>query len=422
MRRRDIGEPHARPQATDLDAIDPPRPFRPPVEPLSGILTLHLILATGQFGPAIKDETRVRLRSGLEAAGIPRGYSVWADPGDRMGWELPRGIAWTDYPVVGTPRVKEIRGREYPIVDIRHASGSYGTPIPADRVLSDLGNVIVHLPDDIRSPDPARRARATDWAASALAWVTAVHASVPVTLVSGDATPVGDRDDLRALASGAAAARRFAYAYAANFTAIGLKALERCLPAPDPGAAALLKRLHGVSPDPSSVDMALSRVRTRMDISGLLNPLALQALYALARRDGVPVPFLGPDDPAAAWRALLTPEGYAYPSWTGTGRYPSRPIHKDEVVSVGSALIRYRLVTADGDRLLVSATGRAFLDALHPDCEDVDMPVRWAGRDAAPGDAEAMDRWITRTFRRMKSRVNAGDLRDDGGPAVDPAP
>jgi len=61
------------------------------------------------------------------------------------------------------------------------------------------------------------------------------------------------------------------------------------------------------------------------------------------------------------------------------------------------------------DVVRLSRAGEAFLDLLHPACEDVDLLCRW-GHPPYPAEArEAMDAWIARAFSKLKRKAAALD-------------
>ena len=409
MRQRDIGSPDGYPQPTSLDLISPPGPFREPSEPVSPTVTLHLLEGPIGFSPVLPPCLRPRLMAAREAAWLRPGESSWINPTERLDWDLPRGLDWTDYPVIGTPRVRVLRGKNYPRVLVSDVVPSERQPLPEAQLFESLQHVVVHLPDDIHSELHTRRRVALEWLSHAMEYVNATPDSVPVTLVADDCTAIGARAEMREMTVAISAWRRFHYSYAANFTAIGLKALEACMQTPDDGAEHLGDRLRGHPPARYEEDTLLTLLRARLPthVRGMLNPLWLQALYALRRRGEVPVPFLGQCDLRRSQEALVTPQGFSFPAWVGSGRYPMRPLTTDEAWSVGNGLLSTRTVAARGDVLLLSDTGARFLDSIHHSAEDLDMPVRWVGREPDASDGEAMDRWITRTFRKMKTRVNA---------------
>ncbi len=411
MPQTDSGSLRGYPKATALDDLVPPAPFRTPAEPVSRTVTLHLmnfVREPGDLSPTMP-HIRPHLVSARAAAGLPLGDSAWEDPADRLAWDLPRGLPWSAYPVVGCPRVVSRSGKYH-----RVGFGPYPNDghrgIDEAELFASLQHLFVHLPDDLHSTCPARRRVALKWAAYAMDYVDALPASVPVTLVEGNRTVVGGRDELRRAAAAIAPWRRFEYCYAVNFGVIAMKALDACMAVPDPQAESLDYKLHHYSRKHPDEDVAsrLIRSRLREHVCGILNPLWLQSLYALRRRQEVPVPFLGQCHIRRVHDSLATPEGFPFPAWIGTGRYPVRPLTSEETRSVGHGLLLTRTVAPKGDALVLSETGARFLDALHPSGEDVDMPVRWAGRDLDAADSEAMDRWIVRTFRKMKTRVNAG--------------
>lgn len=94
--------------------------------------------------------------------------------------------------------------------------------------------------------------------------------------------------------------------------------------------------------------------------------------------------------------------------WGGTGKHAPRRITRQETSLVAGRLFALLLVVWKDGRVRPSRIADAFLDGLHPACEDADMPVRWHGRwdRRGGGDVAAMDAWIARTFSKMAAGRN----------------
>lgn len=92
-------------------------------------------------------------------------------------------------------------------------------------------------------------------------------------------------------------------------------------------------------------------------------------------------------------------------NWSGTGKYPP--------TSLGSVTSRAAIVGGlyDDGLLLksgVSTAGRAFLDQLHPDCCDPDLPARirrW--EQAWPATRPSMERYLRTFFGKQKRFARA---------------
>jgi hypothetical protein len=145
---------------------------------------------------------------------------------------------------------------------------------------------------------------------------------------------------------------------------------------------------------------------------GLDHPLALQILYALRKSGPVAC-----EDYLNSWDgsghllgALLknTRGGYNNETWAGTGKHPPMIFGCDKFVE--ASLLATGLIEIDHQNLTVSITdiGVKFLDYLHPSCEDPDVILRWLGEDGffRPDSLASIEEWLTKFFRKMKTRVN----------------
>jgi hypothetical protein len=94
-------------------------------------------------------------------------------------------------------------------------------------------------------------------------------------------------------------------------------------------------------------------------------------------------------------------------NWQGTGKYPVSSLAGARF-GLGAVefqnyalhtLVDRRLVEEADDRYTLSEEGEAFLDVLHPDCEDPDQPFRTAAWTNLPyQEAEAAIGRYIRTF------------------------
>lgn len=407
MRNANDGAATTRPQATDLDALIGP-PARPKPQSDSVGDPVLLRLETDHRSAVPKDHGHVVTFYDKCPVSIRNSASKVAriDPHDRLEFNIVRGVDWTHFPVIGEPRHKT---SPLALFDAWTLTPDQTRIEPIPSLASEVAAIVVHLPSDLSSSIPYRRRRALEWLAQAEAYVEQNDASMPVHLLDPEYRMAGGRDELKALLAPLRPWLRFEFSYAVNFSSIGIKALITCLARPDPGALAFINLLRGHAAPESFQQDRVRMLTARRGPRGLMNPLTLQTLYALRERGPIYFPFLDEAKDQDIWRALLTPPGESVPMWVGTGRYAPRPLHPHEVTWVGGSLITCMLMANDGDHLKLSDTGHAFLDSLHKACEDVDMPVRWANRDLTEADGEAMDAWIARTFRKMKTRVNLLD-------------
>ena len=414
MTSHDPGVARARPNATDLDKLNPSRrsldlePAKPPR------LALHLLYGmSGISEPAHRiAESDPRnpsreIRHGREAVGLlPHDASAFLNPQWWLSSELPRGVAWTDYPVVAMPAYEM---RRHSPVPVRSPDGSFPSHCPVDDLPERVGVVIVHLPQDALGTDKRFSERTVDWLSKSLVVVSTMNAAAETILVAG-AKVVGGLPELRDLAALGEPMLRFRYSYKVNFIAIAGKALEHALSAPDPEAMSLHQAVFPAPwrDDPRLDAAILDAVRKRKLAPGVVHPYALQVLYGLRRRGRVPLTRDTVDwrERNDSWRTDLAYLGDKDGLWRGTGKYEPVRFPGTLVDDISYELAHLMLIRKDGNGLGLSSNGEAFLDALHPDCSDPDLPMRWRGWPLTGNDQEAMDTWIRRVFRKMKKGVN----------------
>jgi len=392
---------------TDLDASGAAYDFAPfihedPVPPV-----LHLVWAPREASLDLPSQaTMEAIVAARKRADVdPHANSVWMDPQDWLDLSFPRGLPWTDYPVVGNPRFKTWRGMSVPSFRMGHDRAVTTRSYSQQEIARVAGTVMLHLPPHLDSPRFEQRSVALDWVCQALEVVRRLGANARVLTVGDGGEPMAGTGYLAARVSWHAPWTRFHYSYALNFHAIAAKALERSLAVADPDTASLLNSaaVGAYTPDRSNAATA-RRVGSRLGLGRFADPLAIQVLYDLRKRGGIEV---GTAVTRDGWRLGLYPmSDDARPVWTGTGRYAPRPLGMREADSVASSLVLHHMLRFREGVVTLSATGEAFLDMLHPDCEDPDMPLRWARHPLSDEDREAMDAWIGRTFRKMKDRIN----------------
>ncbi len=305
---------------------------------------------------------------------------------------LPRGLSWRDYPLSGEPRYRPFRfgfdGRD----GERQSGLNFGSD--AEVVLGPDGSAVSDRDGrpwkrwgrERVSGDPAAvalsRYRSADVVYAAVdttpsEWLALDRCLAYLALPPGCEVRIPWIDDFgddkvraalaaphlpggpryRAMVAGARVRRRFDYGYLANALAVH----GRTLRAAGAGPAAPVPSKYG-----------------------------LQTLYDL-RRNG----------PATEGRLVGRMQ-----AWRGTGRYPRT--ERTRWVGVGGPASRYDILSMlrraglveETDRLLgLSALGRRFLDLLHPDSEDRDLPFRlhaWTDLPEEAGNAR-VDRYL-RTF------------------------
>ena len=414
MPSHDPGIARARPTATDLDKLNPGRrsldfgPAKPPrfaLHLLSGMLGMHEPahrLLEGDPRNPLREVRQARSAAGL----LPSDASAFLNPQRLLSWDLPRGVAWTDYPIVAMPAYEM---RRHPLIPVHSPDGSVQPQCPVGNLPEKVGVVLVHLPQDALNRGNRFSEGTADWLSKAMAVVLAMGAASETVLVAG-AKVVGGLPELRDLSGLGEPMLRFCYSYKANFIAIAGKALEHALSTPDSEALSLHQALFPAPwrDDPRLDAAILDAVRKRKLAPGAVHPYALQVLYGLRRRGRVPLTRDTVDwrERNDSWRTDLAYLGDKDGLWRGTGKYDPIRFQGTLVDDISYELAHLMLVRKDGKSLGLSQNGEAFLDALHPDCSDPDLPMRWRGWPLTGDDQEAMDAWIRRVFRKMKKGVN----------------
>ena len=321
---------------------------------------------------------------------------------------LPRGLRWKEYPFTGEPAYRDITlsnvgrdGRRYyrvgfvPRLEDSHATGvprtmtRFATPDPvfedpqAEACRRMRGAHVIYAAVDTHDSSW----HALDRMLSLLALDPAVEVRIPYlrSYAESDLGALfrrphapGDhhyREQVRR----SRVARRFDYGYRAN--ALAVMGRTMALAGAAPGAEVPSK-------------------------------YGLQTLYML-REAG----------PCSEQRAVD-----AMRRWRGTGKYAGMLREGYEIRGMGSPASRSSILEdlkvagileLDGRQLRLSRLGDRFLDMVHPDCEDPDLPFRIEGWKLIPDEAEAnarVDRYL-RTFwgkqiRRLGRANSSGGVRE----------
>lgn len=123
-------------------------------------------------------------------------------------------------------------------------------------------------------------------------------------------------------------------------------------------------------------------------------------------------------DGTATWRGDLDK---AMKHWPGTGRYAGKAAKIDSYqhqfsniaseYAIVEDLVRGGLATQSRETVSITDAGRRFLDALHPDCRDLDLPYRireWQSQDievAKPKIAKYLNTWFGKQRRFLEKSV-----------------
>jgi hypothetical protein len=161
------------------------------------------------------------------------------------------------------------------------------------------------------------------------------------------------------------------------------------------------------------VERAWDRYEAGLVPQGLDHPLALQLLYALRRAGTISAErFLNSwDGSEHMFGALFGHRNSSIADmWQGTGKYG--PFHYGQSKKAEQALLATGLVALDHTDLTLSITeiGERFLNYLHPSCEDPDVISRWLDPETGyfrPDSIAGVEEWLTKFFRKMKTKVNA---------------
>jgi hypothetical protein len=304
-----------------------------------------------------------------------------------LPFRLPKNLKWTDYPILGNPHYR----MDYPKGDKRDSQSLY-VELVESTVWIWTGSADVLL-DMIHM----RRLMGLEHKVK----IMTTHDDIGLQDV--DLAPYLERERLEK------PWKRFLWSYAANWDALGEKAL----------------RLVNNHPN--------CDFKSDLSHRGMQNPWCIQLLFACRRsdqerwegqklscylsekrRNHLERPGLLYDTSCNSYRA----------DWPGTGRYT--PLPKDKVFfydDIDSCYFRLQNLGLIEEEFLPGYTkrfvkllprGEALLDLLPPDMEDPDLFLRWRrGENGLPlaSDEPAMDRWINSKFRKFKQRLDKVDLK-----------
>lgn len=354
----------------------------------------------------------------VQAMALPEGgpvhASVLVGPPD-WRWARPRGLQWEDYPLVMDMALKAAPASwgaarvHFGIGDKARAAHSLDAHVAlkgADAIALLLTGPVFTGSDDCEGTLALchQLLTAVGVAGDTAVVVVRIARAPVVTTLSGLPALCGDR----------MAHDRMTFSYGVNASVIHGRILADVLQRVGQDAAP--KDTRCLPNDDLSLGQAVRHAEQGM-ISDLGWPFALQVLYRLRAfgEDGCP--------PMAPWHETVkehfpgvdmaslggAADEDGEPLWRGSGRYAPEPFDTNRVASVVRVARRFFLaemvpVGVHGyGGLRLSRAGKAFLDAVHPDNEDPDSLLRWA----APGtaNAEGMDSWVLRNFRKTKHRM-----------------
>ncbi len=361
-----------------------------------------------------------------EALGtIPRhGPLRWTDlRSGFLDYRRMRGVPWTAFPVVTSPRLKTVWNYRDNVREIDGPGSFPGRDLGYKAFASDAiatASTLVVSDHGVRKCPSAQRPPVTPrWhlCIAALACrelaprvsriVLEGEASGPETLTPGEASE---------MTRGLSSLHRFRYAYMANATAIFLPALKHAI---EPArrdiqaAHAIRMSIPGYFDwrDNPSVEI-YSNVVGLSDlnhVSSLDDPMAIQILFRLRRLGKLPHVTDNENPwPSLTFGGLFTGWEDDRYRWEGSGKHTPGWVIGANLNKVAKALIWFALVRSDGSNLMLSDIGERFLDLIHPDAEDPDVLCRWQVPALANEDIDKrVDDWILRVFSKCKTRVNA---------------
>ncbi|NTF18258.1 hypothetical protein G6L37_07545 [Agrobacterium rubi] len=170
-----------------------------------------------------------------------------------------------------------------------------------------------------------------------------------------------------------------------------------------------------------------------MDPTAAFSPLAIGVLQILDQSAG-PIISAAEGEPnlGKKWREPFSKlpfmsckaDGEVFLNWTGSGKFDpwiekltqinNPPVYGTEGASEHlhdiASLYTEGLATVHNGRVVITNTGKAFLDILDDSVRDPDLLLRWRqSSDVIAGEEDfpAIDRWLATKFRRLKRRVAA---------------
>lgn len=290
-----------------------------------------------------------------------------ANPYGNFKFAYPRGISWADYPLISEPRHKLTAWAEWHCAPVAYGTGDTLETIAMSPDLLSDADLIVHACD----PDH------TGAVSFAILMETIFGDQRALDCPTLNLYAIDDQSILKGLAE----TRSFGEIFAAT--------------------------------------LDYGRVKRYFDWNWNVNALAI--LGETARRVGVPN-----DAPPVSKYALQLlyglnkrqpmKEGHIMSlmdKWQGTGRYDRTKGFDYWPPALGSCasrldivenLIKAELLEYVERVIHLSDKGKAFLTALHPDCEDADLPFRldaW-GQQGITAAKPAIDRYIRTFFGKQK--------------------
>lgn len=327
----------------------------------------------------------------------------------------PRNLSWKSLPLIQAPAYK---GGWCPRMVMDDAGMQRGVRTPASpRRDNDDESYIERSP--IINPSTRRlviadyqRNDRTIFEVSAVAGPDV--AGVALMHFDGSRLELIDHAEISDIQRRFSAHERFLFNYALNLFVIGGRAWVKA--AREQGYSQQLVEYYVPKPGSGSLGWRSA------------HPLALQVLYAL-RASGMAVErgkgtiydlLKSPAKMAAAMPFFRIEDGRFIFEWKGSGRYAPwiEDLGQAEddlerawggVVHILSDLVMADLIGALGDGVALTRLGHRYLELIGDEADDPDVLLRWRtedGRIGEPEDVPAMDRWLNRTFRAIKRKVN----------------
>ena len=320
---------------------------------------------------------------------------------------MPRGIAYTDFPIKADPFYLGID----PEFGNRPESGTLS--LTFDQIAAAMARQACFVYDESGYTGYMDVNEIVENRYTAGQVYRKIGASKPIyARLQGQ-----DRFELTtpgALEAASAGWHRLHYSYKTNFRAIGLKALDHVLgryPLPDFANPSL-------NLDPRETkSLASMQDRYRQShISWLDDPWALQILYMFRSLKSEDEAFLaGMNMSTGYWfqqfSSSKTGGFIENGNWVGSGKYEVRfPILRPLQCTIGSAIALGLLTHRESGKIALTEAGNAFLDIMQKDNNDPDAIIRFMNPSTQTipvTEIDRVDAWMMRFFRKMKTKVNA---------------
>ncbi len=336
----------------------------------------------------------------------PSALPMWA--GDLAWQKLPRGIPWTEFPIVCDPhyvRAEPTWGRDL----------SSGT-VTLSRTIVDsiIAGQTTCFYDEAFFDTVLTDREILDGRFHAIQVHRMLLPGTPFygRLKGEDKFTLHDPQALEAVTAGW---HRYRYSYRVNFRAIAFKALDHVLkryPVPQFDLSSGLDKRH-VRFYETGQKNYFERQRSYLD-----EPFSLQILFNILHASSLAQEKMFKE----MWRLQRpfefgTLEEFSFGPhiksgyWVGSGKPKAKLVIHIELERVIFSARTLGLIEPEGTgRIKLTEAGEAFLDCMHTDNYDPDAFLRFMDPETLSmpsSEIERIDAWMMRFFRKMKTKVNA---------------